>query len=186
MKIGIDLDGVLVNFVDSFKKVCKDFGVETDINSYGMGVSSEKFLEIYDYMIDVDVFARMTAYPHVKRTVKKWAKEHEIWYITRRRPAYRMIPAGSKKTTPELKRYLHQRQTKEWLFNFGFPTPQNIVFTQEKGVWCEENDVKILIEDYLPDALRWNSDKLKVWLINREWNQGDYPHRIKSLSKINL
>ena len=177
MKIGIDLDGVLVNFVDSFKKVCKDFGVETDINSYGMGVSSEKFLEIYDYMIDVDVFARMTAYPHVKRTVKKWAKEHEIWYITRRRPAY---PDDTERES------LHQRQTKEWLFNFGFPTPQNIVFTQEKGVWCEENDVKILIEDYLPDALRWNSDKLKVWLINREWNQGDYPHRIKSLSKINL
>lgn len=171
MPIGIDLDGVIADFATHFCKVAETFGLTCNINEYPLGVSIEDWKRVYDWMIDTDEFLNLPIYDGA------WAwltsmKYHglEPVYLTRRRPVHKS----------EAREYSLQRQTKIWACRHNLPNFRDIHFVQDKGKWCVEHGVEVLVEDYLQDAEKWNmlrlrnGHPLRVLLIDRPWNGGDY------------
>jgi len=175
MKIALDIDGVLANFVYAFCTVAwEGFDIKTQWKRGDLGISRNQFLDVYDYMIRHDIFKNVKPYEGVVAIVNEWAKQgHEIVYITRRRP-------GKNKEYKEM----HECQTRDWLLNNCFPTGE-VIFTGDKLKHCLRRGITILVEDFRKDSLKWNKEML-VYLVDRPWNQGDYPHRITSLSEVEL
>ena len=176
MRIGIDLDGVIADFPNNFIEVAKVFGYQAKADALNMGLPRQRFLAIYNHMIHNGYFDTMKPYPGAVETLKEWKRQgHEIFYITRRRPAYPDDKAER----------LHQLQTKTWLMRCHFP-PGVVEFTQDKLAYCLANEITVLIEDYLGDCLKWLGKGVKVYLVDRPWNQGDYPWRVKNLQGVKL
>ena len=175
MRISLDIDGCIANFVYAFCTVAwEGFGIKAKWKEPWFDITQDQFREVYDYMIRHDIFKNIKPYEGAVEVVKSWvAQGHEIVYITRRRP-------GKDKSLKDL----HENQTKKWIVNNHFPVGL-VVFTGNKAAYCLEHDIPILIEDYYADAVKWNKLML-VYLVDRPWNQGDYPHRIKSLSEVEL
>jgi len=183
LRIGVDIDGTICNFSYAFCSIAWEvFGYKTRWKELSQGVHRTQFLEVYDYMIRENVFLSIQPYAGAVDTLKSWkAQGHEIVYITRRRPG-----------NDQNLLIKHETQTKLWIVQNHFP-PGDVIFTQDKLDYCEANAIPILVEDYLKDALEWtgaffasSGTRFRVYLIDRPWNQGDYPHRIKDLSAVEV
>ena len=177
MKFACDIDGVACCFVDVFARSAQRFGIEVDFTKYNHGLPPEDFLRVYEWMVQQGKpIYEMRPYRDSWQTLWDW---HENWveihYLTRRGGMF----------DPELRKK-HEAQTKSWLMVNFFPQHWNLHFVQEKDVWCLSNGIHILVEDRLEDAKRWLSNDLRVYLLDRLWNQGDYPLRIHSLREVNL
>lgn len=168
MRRGIDLDGVIVNFHLTMQNfVTQHFGHPLDWSRYDMGLSLEQYRDIYDLMVDDGQM--LHAHPYEGAVGWIATCPDEIVYITRRRP-------GRPHTTRE---YLLRAHTKLWLLRSGIL--REVVFTQDKVKACQEHGIDVMTEDYLPDAIK--IDRVcPCYLINRPWNQGDYPRRVNSLN----
>jgi uncharacterized HAD superfamily protein len=177
LRVAIDIDGTIADFPSEFLKVAEEYGYQAEADAVNMGLPRQQFLLVYNYMIYNHGFDEMQPYPEVAAILKLWKSQgHTIFYVTRRRPAYRNDYRG---------RDLHELQTKLWIVKNHFP-PGEVAFTQDKLAFCQENEISILIEDYLGDALKWNGEDLKVYLVDRPWNQGEYPYRVTSLREVEL
>ena len=88
MKIGIDIDGVITNFVDEFIKIVKKrYGikiVETDIIYHDLyqvlGISEKEALKI----IDETLHNNLKVIPHAKKYINLLSKNNEIYILTAR------------------------------------------------------------------------------------------------------
>lgn len=180
MKLMCDVDGCLADFSGKLASlVSANTPYTVDLNQFGYGLPLETFRTIYDLMIDAEIMLDINEYDSASYTLQRWAKKHNIWYVTRRRGGH-----------PDPHREHHvQVQTKIWLVRHGFPVPHQVVFTQDKQAWCRENGAEVAIEDYLKDATLLNGARtsagyLRCYLINRSWNVGEYPRRVSYLQEI--
>lgn len=176
-KIAIDIDGVIADFVGAFRAVAKEqFDLMVDDSVYGLGITSQQWGLVYDWMIDLDVFVDLKAYEGAWSWIRSLTYNGlQPTYLTRRRPFIKT----------DAREYHHQRQTKLWLVKQGFDNASQVEFVQDKFQYCDEHGIEVLVEDYLPDASKWNYRILRngrhfrVLLLDRPWNQGDYAFRYR-------
>lgn len=155
MKIGIDIDGVIADFVDEFNKIIYnkyDFKLrESDIYVHDiylvLGITLEDSLEIIYETLQRNL--KMVA--KAKNSIKKLNKDHEIYILT----------ARDKKFT---------RKTLDWLDDKSIPYDEILFLNEGEKFQCKEK-FDVIIEDCLKDAINWRKKVKYVILYDRPWNQ---------------
>lgn len=168
MRIGIDIDGVLTEE----KKYIIDYGTKffiennisytiNDDNFYGQeifGVTKEqykKFLNNYIFEYSKNVKVR----PFASEIIKKLKKAHEVFIITAR-----------DLTTYENKYQIKMQQiVKKWLYDNDILYDE-IIFSKNKDIICEEKEIDIMIEDN-PENIIAISKKIPVICYNNIYNR---------------
>lgn len=179
MRLGIDIDGTIGEFVGGLAVFAREAGFTVDENQYDLGLQRNDYLDLYDLMVDAEAYLILKPYEGVQNCLARWVAEgHQITYITRRRPGRHSEPRA----------YSVQSQTFIWLHRNNFPSWNNVIFTQDKASVCYEQNIPVLIDDYLPDCLKHyglmkNRQNFYAILQDRPWNQGDFPRRIKYLQE---
>jgi len=156
MKIGIDIDGVISDFVTSFRALIKEkFDLELeydDIREHDLykvlGISEKEALELivstFDYNLDTQ--------PDAIESIKKLAKDHEIVLITAR---------------PEETENI----TKKWLKEKGIEYNKLIFVTEGNKHLTEKEGFDVIIDDHLKEVVRWSEKVPLVYVYNHPWNK---------------
>jgi len=186
MKIGIDLDEVLVEYlavlIDHHNATYNTSLTKEQFKSYKFweiwgGTREEAIQKVYTFYQTAD-FKNLKPLPHSQKTIDILKQNHELFVITSRPHDIREI-------------------TKE-LIDEHFPnTFSNIIFANHysqngeeitKKQICDSVGIEILIEDSLDYALECLNEKRKIFLFDYPWNQSEkLPagiHRIKSWKEI--
>jgi len=157
MKIGIDIDGVITDFVDTFKEVVKEkYHVhlqEEQIREHDLykvlGIPSEKLRELV-----MEVFPQdLQPQPKAVETIQKIAQNHEIYIITAREPE-----------TLDL--------SEKWLKNHNVPYSR-LAFIKEgdKHKFIEEHDLDVVIDDNMKEITNWIGVVPNILVFDHPWNQ---------------
>lgn len=180
MKIGIDIDGVLnsqYNFcIDYGTKFCEEIGKYSLVNTNVIDTTdmflwgeetAHKFWDKYRK----DLVINLPAKPFASEVIKTLKEENnEIYIITARKNDDEWFAENLKNHVEEI--------TKKWL-NDNEIYYDNIIFdVKNKGKYCKENKIDIMIEDD-PKNLKDLVGNTKVIIF-------DYPYnRNKEFEKIN-
>lgn len=157
MKIGIDIDGVITDFVSEFNKSVK--------NRYGVNMSEQNIREhdLYKILgipakelqdIVMEVFPKdLDPQPHAIESIKELSKNHEIYIITAREPE-----------TLDL--------SEKWLKNHEVPY-KRLAFMKEgdKHKFIQEDDLDIVIDDNLKEITNWIGIVPHIIVLDHPWNQ---------------
>ncbi len=172
MKIGIDIDEVMAEFVKGYMDfVERTRGEKVDfenIFSYDLWkvlkISREKAFEIAEEFADSGEFDNIQLVEGCKKGVEKISQNNKIFFITAR-------PLNLKKKT---KFFLEQNlpNTNFKLLFSGDIHPNNSL---KKHDICKMHGVKILIEDNGEQAVRYASKGIKIILLDKPWNK-NYVH----------
>ncbi|QDI89213.1 hypothetical protein Nisw_06595 [Candidatus Nitrosopumilus sp. SW] len=156
MRIGIDIDGVISDFVTSFRKLVKeeygvDFGYE-DIQQHDLwkvlGLPKDETLQLVIKTFEYDLGVQ----PGAIEGLKALAKKHEIILVTAR-------PVQAK------------QKTLEWLEKNDV-SYQKIIFTNEGNKHCvEEENLEVIIDDHLEEISNWIGKTQKILVFNHPWNK---------------
>ncbi len=174
MKIGIDIDGVLnsqYNFcIDYGSKFCLELGKyklenvnaidTTDMFLWGEDIA-HKFWNKYRKELVMTIPAKKFA----SEVIKKWKdKGYEIYIITARKNGDEWFPENLRSSIEII--------TKRWL-NDNDIIYDNIKFdVQDKGKFCQENDIDYMIEDD-PNNLRKLIGKTNVVVFDYPYNRNE-------------
>ena len=180
MRIGIDVDGVLRDFVTAFKGVVgqeypnatipemiSTWKFEDDI----IGLSQEEVREIYKDKFSKQCFQEALPFSEAVPTfwmLEKWAKRegHELIIVT-----------------SQIQQNRHY--TLSWLGKYTM-NPNQVIFARGKHKWIE--DIDYLIDDSPVNHKYWvenREDKDNFIIFNRSYNQDvESKYRINSLSEI--
>ena len=181
MRIGIDVDGVLRDFVSAFKGVVgqeypnaqipemiSTWKFEDDI----IGLSREEIKEIYKEKFSKQCFQDALPFSEAVPafwTLEKWAKQegHELIIVTSQIP-------------------VNRHYTLSWLGKYSL-CPSEVILARGKHKWI--HDIVYLIDDSPVNHLYWTrnrkKDKDNFIIFNRSYNQeADSKYRIDSLLDI--
>ena len=156
MKIGIDIDGVISDFVTSFRVVVKErYGIEfgyEDIREHDLykvlGISEKEALELIIATFDYDINTQ----PDAVDCIKKLKKNHEIIIVTAR-----------PKITEEI--------TKKWLKEKGIAYDKLIFITEGNKHQAVNEGFDVIIDDHLKEIIRWFEKVPLVLIYNHPWNK---------------
>jgi len=177
MIIGIDIDDVLADFMNSMIKYHNNkyntgYSRE-DFKSYNLwetlgGNEEDAVKKIYDFY-HTSHFDNIPPTEGSQEAVDKLSKDNTLRVITSR--PYDIHD----QTLSWLDRYFlgkfeEAHFTNEWAGGIGKPT-------RKKDV-CKEHNVDILVEDSLAYAKECASDKTRVYLMNKPWNQSELSNKI--------
>jgi hypothetical protein len=187
MKVGVDLDGVLVNFIKTYIQLFRDqFGDqfpqgynETQWRSwhdeYKYGYTPEQTIQVWDRIKDDPWFwERLDGYKTVESDLQYLQNLQDdgasIYFITDR-------PGRSVKGQTE--RWIR----KHWRPNFKNPT---ILITNEKGLAAKILGLDFYIDDKPEncDAVLLHSPNTKVALFDQPWNQEYDVYGRKNLARV--
>lgn len=183
LRIGVDIDEVVVEFFreylilfnEKFNKNLK-FDDVTKFEIWALtDVSKEDALNLVENFYSSGGLSKLCFVEGAKRGLEKISENYEIYFVTSR-------PENTKQETMNF-------------FYSHFPEDNyKIVFSG--GVWgdfktkkdlCNENEIKILIEDRRRYALDCANSEIKVLLLDKPWNQ-DCEHkniiRVKDWNEI--
>lgn len=181
MKIGIDLDNVVVELTNGFCGFYSSkFGKKLSIEDCGayllseiLGISREEELSLWEEYYSSDLFDEMKFIEGGKEAIEILKKEHSLFFITARNLAWK------EKTENFFKEH------------FG---EVNLIFSGEvyggktKDEICGENDINILVEDHLEHSLGYAEKGIKVLLLDQPWNRDGEGHenitRVKTWEEI--
>ena len=170
MRYGIDIDGVLADFVKGFASL-NDGTWQLDLSSWGLGLTREqeldgwkKVTEDADFWLDLDVLNR---FPQ-----ERLAPMDVVYFITKRKET----PGRS--TAQEAAKWLYKKQ------GIAFPT---VLALDNKGETCRALKVDAFIDDKPENC--WDvmsqSPTTRVFLMDQPWNQWDTKvTRVKSLEEF--
>jgi len=182
MKIGIDLDEVLAEFVSAFLQFHNEkYGTKLNKNHFHVyefekvlgGTEEDAADKAYEFF-GTHHFKNIQPSEGAKKATEKLAKAgHELFVITSRQSEV-------------------VEDTKNWL-EANFPqTFKEVYFTAnkygrtksdiQKIDVCKKIGVSLLIEDGLEFALSCAAEGINVLLLDRPWNQGELPKNIKRVS----
>ena len=157
MKIGIDIDGVIADFVSSFRVLIKEkfdleFGYE-DIREHDLykmlGISEKEALELIISTFDYDLNTQLDAV----ESIRKLSSTHEIVLVTAR-----------PEKTEEI--------TKKWLKAKGIEYDKLIIVTEgNKHLLTEKEGFDVIIDDHLKEIVRWIEKVPLVLVYNQPWNK---------------
>ena len=175
MRIGIDVDGVLRDFISAFKKVVgqehpdvvfpeiiSSWKFENDIT----GLTRDELKEIYKHKFSRECFEEALPFPEVVPafwTLEKWAEQngHELIIVT-----------------SQFKGNFHHTLT--WLGKYGINF-QTVYFRKGMKKWMVECDY--LIDDSPNNWKHWKNGRggdKNFLLMNQKWNE-----KINSTNRVN-
>ena len=157
MRYGIDVDGVLADFVGGFTKLANSLGYSVNPDSWGLGLSREQEQACWKLVeADPNFWTGLDAlnqFPKVQDT-------DVVYFITKRK----QTPGRS--TDRETGTWLRDKQGLE------LPT---VLAIPNKGEVCRALKVDAFIDDKPENC--WdvldNSATTKVFLLDQPWNQWD-------------
>ena len=181
MRIGIDVDGVLRDFVSAFKGVVgqeyPNAQIPEMISTWKFedeitGLSREEIKEIYKDKFSKQCFQDALPFPETVPKfwmLEKWAKQegHELIIVTSQIP-------------------VNRHYTLSWLGKYSL-CPSEVIFARGKHKWI--HDIDYLIDDSPVNHSYWvrnrKKDKDNFIIFNRSYNQeADSKYRIDSLLDI--
>ncbi|PIN73242.1 hypothetical protein COV20_03355 [Candidatus Woesearchaeota archaeon CG10_big_fil_rev_8_21_14_0_10_45_16] len=179
MKIGVDIDGVLVDFVSGFLQYYNlKYGTDlkyNDATTYYMeeafGLPQDKISSIMNEYLRSHAFVRMQLIPGSKEAIGNLSSRHSLHIITARSSD------------------IYDR-TVGWLHH-NFPGCfSKILFSNSPGLpkmskaaICKQQGVSILVEDSLENALTCSAAGVTVFLMDCPWNQrGQLPENVIRVS----
>ena len=179
MKIGIDIDEVVVSFLEGFleiynKKYNTNISVD-EIISYNLWeclpITKEESISIGDEFHDSEHFEGMGLVEGAVESIKKLSTNHEIIFVTSR-------PLNIKSKT-------------ENFIQKHFPKiPVKIFFSGDfygkgltKSQICSDQGIDFLVEDNKHYAFDCAKNGINVFLLDKPWNK-DYEEHV-NLTKVN-
>lgn len=167
-KICIDLDDTIWEFHKIFFDFYnRKFGTNYKIEDYNIydfpkffNLTGKEVLEIFQEFQKTEFSKNLKLLENAKEILNEISESYEIYFVTARHEGLK------EETFNELKN----------LFNFEFKT----FFTRRekdhseimsKARYCEENGIKIIIEDKLETVLECAAQGMKCILLNYPWNQ---------------
>lgn len=167
LKIGIDIDDTVADFITSYLKFYKSkfgkvFGVNDIEDIYlrePFGHSCEEVLDILEEFHKTDYFKEMGLIKGVKEVLDKLFFLHKIIFITSRRPT-------------------NEDATKSFLKKYFLGKPYEIYFSGDiyqgrktKDEICDELGINIIIEDNKFFSKNCAEKGIRVFLLDKPWNQ---------------
>lgn len=175
MRIGVDIDGCLTEQVHTVwemgTKFCAEKGWECKINPRTnrkpemFGIDEAVWLEMWckygkSWMLDCPMRACAA------EVIRKLREEgHEIWIVTARHhtdPHMDGMLEGE--TLPEA--------TRKWLQKSGIVYDQIAFGTYDKGEYCRENGIEVMIEDDPRYLATFDGATKMVLVFDQPYNQG--------------
>lgn len=156
MKIGIDIDGVISDFVTTFRKVVKDkYGIEfayEDITQHDLykvlGIDKDEAKQLIYETFDHDLGFQAGAI----EGIKELHKHHEIVLVTARTVKKREL-------------------TERWLSKHAIQY-HKLVFLEEGSKHSLENEgFDAIIDDHLEEIVNWMGKIPLVLVFNHPWNK---------------
>lgn len=171
MRIGIDIDGVLVDLeramIDYGTKICveKDWPIELDLTEYAetkiFNWTEEQSLYFWNtYFVEYVTESQPRAF--ASDIIQKLQQEgNEIYFITARNE-YGMPQEYCGKM---------QSLTKKWLEKYDFKY-KKLIFApnNEKLQYCIKNSIDIMVEDS-PSNIEYMSNKIKIIKFDCQYNK---------------
>ncbi len=168
MKIGIDLDEVIVEFVRGYLKLYnlkyKKNILFENIFSYNLweslGISKEEAVQLADEYYTSEDFENIEFVKDVKESLQKLSKNNKLFIITSRHVKIK------EKTKIFLKKIFP-------LINFEVIHSGDFFDWQgkSKAEICMEKGLDVFIEDRKEYALECAKKKIKVFLLDKPWNR---------------
>lgn len=168
INVGLDLDGVLYNFVRAVYLYCSAYN-NLDMDYWEFSKNPDEIVgeELMEYLVTIPTIYQ-TCTPNVNdlNAINSLKEKAEFFYITARPDSIRLV-------------------TEKFLTINKFPNYSNLYFTKDKGLYT-----RILSLDYFIDDMAKYVDKIpkptKVFLLNTPWNQKDREGKncIESISKF--
>ena len=154
MNIGIDIDGVICNFVSGFIKVIYDeyeYELKEENIIYHnlnmvLGISKEKMIQHIETTLSMDLPLIRNADKYINLLKEK----NNIMILTAR--------------------HVNHRLTEKWLKSNNVHYDE-LFFMTEGDKYKIDTDVDVIIEDNLNEALNWISRVKKVIIYDHPWNQ---------------
>jgi 5'(3')-deoxyribonucleotidase len=172
MKIGIDLDEVLVGFlaafIDYYNDTYKTSLQHDQVLAYHriwepLGVTPEESMNIIHDFHQTPFFKNMEPLPGAQAAIASLKQNHELFVITSRQDSVADI-------------------TKEWVNKYFPDAFSDIILTNNfsltgisktKKEYCESLDIQTLIDDQLTYALECVAPQRQVYLFDKPWNKND-------------
>jgi len=167
MKIGIDIDDVIVDFCLPFAKFHNaNYGTnwsKENLNTYRLedltGDTWDQMQEKMDLFVKEADFFNKKVDPAIVESIKTLAMVHEIYIITGRPDHYR---DGTIKWAQNNLNGLYR----EIFFVYG--EAEKV----DKWQFCVNNGIEVIIEDLPEFATKCNEAGITVLLFDHPWNQG--------------
>jgi uncharacterized protein len=155
MKIGLDIDGVITNFVDTFVDVVKEeYGVrfsQDDVREHDLyevlGISKADALRLIRATLMRDLEPQAGAID----AIKQLSKSHQLYFITARPP-----------DTYEI--------TKCWLQKHGLLT-ENLIFLKDGTKFTHTECLDVVIDDNLDEIIGWLGKTPLIIVFDHPWNK---------------
>lgn len=173
MRIGIDVDGVLANFVVSYRRLIVTmtgrnlFQPGDDVNppvwdwEKLRGYTDEEIKPVWAHiMTSPDFWVHLTALPGATALAQRIARlenDHDLYFVTAR------VGDGAK------------WQTEVWL-NTMIPVQlPTVLLSKDKGAICKALNIDLYIDDNLPNVqgVVEQSPKTRTYLLDYAYNQED-------------
>lgn len=167
-RMGVDLDGVVYQFVEQFDKLIKSKGYSVDRTRYDRGLSREVLIPILNENKKNHIFRHLPEYNNAVATLNKLSNKYDLYLITAR-------TSGFLDTINRI----HESK-----LNYT-----QIIFSGDKGKEAKRLKLDAFIEDSYDNALNIiEGSNAKVFLLNAEYNQTRYDakgiQRISDLEEI--
>ena len=170
MKIGIDIDEVLADFLPAIIKYHNEtyntFLTSSDFKTYNLweswgGTKEESVKKIYDFF-RTDYFSEINPIKGAQNATRVLRENNDLSIVTSRH----------EEITRETKRWVNQNFPNTFSeINFAGHYYSKNKNSKTKRQICDSQGVEILIEDNFEYALECLTPKRKVLLFNHPWNQ---------------
>lgn len=172
MKIGIDIDEVIVEFVEGYLEIYKiKFGkipLKESILSYNLweylDLTKEEAYSLSDELYESDIFKDLIFVEGALESVKKLSENHEIFFITAR-------PEQIKEKTELMLKKAFPDINYNLLHSKGFYGG-----VKSKGEICRKLGINFMVEDHKEMALDCAKNKVKTFLLEKPWNRDCEDH----------
>ncbi len=161
MKIGVDLDNVVVPLYEEMIRLVKEkYGIECkkeDWKKYRMcdsfGITEEQLEQLYKEMCLDDTLLKIKPIKGAVETINKYSNDFEFYFITARYE-------------------LAKKKTLEWFRNSGLIyKEENIFFDSEKAGLANKFGIKYFIDDNIDVVLNMAKYGIVCLLYNQPWNK---------------
>lgn len=156
MKIGVDIDGVISDYVTSFRKLIKeeygvDFGYD-DIHQHDLwkvlGLPKKETLQLIIKTFDYDLGFQIGALDGLKTLAEK----HEVVLVTARPPVVK-------------------QKTIDWIKLHNI-SHSKLIFSKEGDKHClYHENFDVIIDEHLEEISNWIGKTAKILVFNHPWNK---------------
>lgn len=166
-KCGLDLDGVVYDYIGEIDKFIKKKGYIINENRYDRGLNKDLVIDFVDKFKEIGLAKNIPEYEGVVKIINQLANKWDFYIITARTDSYN----GYKDTI--------ERVEESGIIN------KEIIFSRHKGISSKNLNLDFFIEDSYENALDIvNNSKATVYLINKKYNNEEAHSRIIRINSL--